>query len=289
MKMLHTIILFTIIMHLVAPAQSDKYAIEAQRRASEKRHEQGKKIAELRTQMNYPFALDFALNHLDVSGAPIVDTTSLVFNQYSDPDDIKLHKHPVQEAIEGFDLFYSFSLYEATSITGRDKFYLLTHSEGTLIWNIYLLNNSESNQMYLDQLEFARYGGSFKLDKLNGCNVILTRYANGSTGHYYVNYAIAAIVDRKFKTLHQILEVELEDSDNGESIRTLRTMKLVDLNRDGFLDIEEMTRKESLFDDDLKKRSSNDDIPRLKVKRFISKNARNFLWNDSLHAFQKKR
>ncbi|MBI1767563.1 MAG: hypothetical protein HYR67_04220 [Bacteroidetes bacterium] len=242
----------------------------------------------LREQLKYKFVLDFLLEYRTEDGKPLADTTEI-----NDPEFISKRegKKLGKDILEQFELGGLFSLYKVKSTTGVQDYYLVVNSETEdptkSALDFSLLGNDTKHWNFFDSFYFHGHGGGFQFDTLNRYNVIKVKRLNSGSPHSSEDEAYLGIVNDKFRVLFSTRRLELFSPERRDPIRTMRNIKFVDLNGDGFLDILEETKVEAVVKDELGKIKQYEEISRVKAKKMISKGVHKYYWNNSSYSFDR--
>lgn len=188
----------------------------------------GKRIAsELRAKLKYKFALDYAMSKLDSTEVGNLNPDDAVVVQSSD-----------SLALEQFDLLYRCTVYRVHDFAGSSEFYLFSrYVVGG--YNELVLFSQDSLHALLDEKLYAREA-SCRFAQLNGGFVISSDYRTWGTGYNAMHTELATIEQRRFKVLYSTYtSIEAGPPWSEPSSKTIGDVRFLDINGDGFLDIQE--------------------------------------------------
>lgn len=241
----------------------------------------------LRSQLRYKFALDALVQRqleLRLYGERVAKDEAI------DPGNFRDLDPPYDSrALEEF-MYYGqiFDLRRMPSMDGRKEYY-------ALIWNnlgpqeITLLVDDTTRPVVLDTFEINATGkNTLVLQRLNNVNILKVSREVLGVGAYRVEEALVGIQEDKFKLLFATMILDAydkgmdENNVTNEFVRTMSTYKLIDLNGDGFLDIQEEVVE------DLIGEPIGDDFRRARVISHISTHENRLIWNPATHAFHRE-
>jgi hypothetical protein len=242
----------------------------------------------LRSEMRYKFALDALVQRkfeLRFFGERLA-------KKYGEDINYFMVEEPPEDTLSLEEFRYygeSFSLRRTLSMDGRKQYFVL-------IWNnigpqeITLLQDDTTHAVVLDTFEINATGeNTLQCQRLNNTNILKISREYFGLGQYRKEEALVGIKNDKFNILFstKILEgydrMLDQDSISNEFVRTMSSYKLVDLNNDGFLDIEETVTEDIIAAE--KEKS----YKQARVLSHVSDVKNRYFWNDNTHAFDKVR
>jgi hypothetical protein len=188
----------------------------------------------VRSALKYKFPLDFVL-HLD-SASEASDSADWGFIRQHYGIHIQNSSDP--NALEQFECYASqYSLYRLSSFTAKARYFVLAESgEDSSSLTFYLFTGDSIHPRYLDKYAVGTQQASFRFDTLNGGDVFRINAKSTGTGLYDRSLILIAI---KRGFLVDIFHCDLRylDATTDTTFRGLGSVKFVDLNKDGYLDI----------------------------------------------------
>jgi hypothetical protein len=223
---------------------------------------QEKELSQLRSQLKYPYFLEFAVKELQEQTEGERWGTDL---------GIEIAPNRDPSVIESFYCYHRlFALQRIRSFDRRTR-YLLLHEVDAGGTALFLFNDSESNPRLLS--EYGLRNGDFALDTLNGGDIIrATMFTTGSdfVGNHLVHLAV--VNDAFLEQFHCYLTDQSFWQDSLTN--TTSQPQFIDLNGDGFLDISVSESRELL------------DSKTLSRVAHLSDRVRTFIWDSKRYLFR---
>jgi hypothetical protein len=242
----------------------------------------------LRNQLRYKFVLDYLVQSQDTANNyETVDTYSKSVRILSAKD---------TSVIEEFLFVQHYRLYHWTSFDNKQQYFLLAElSLGfddihPQLERFLLLSADTSTAIVLDEYDPVRESSLFAIDTLNGGRIIKIEYPTWGTGYFANHFEIRAVIDGKFKKLFEDYSALLSSPPFSKSpTRLLSRFKFIDLNRDGYIDIQEESTSELVSKDwpqNLFKEGAVESVTSLKQ---IQKLSKVFIWDKDASVFVEQR
>ncbi len=229
----------------------------------------------LRSQLKYKFALDFVISH-ELAG----DTSE------PESQEPKILHSGDSLALEEFNCHWDYRVYKFFSFDGRHNYFLLGKYVPSFA-SLYLFTADSTDPTYLDEYNGSLIG-SFQFDTLNGGNIIRTEIYTTGSGFYGHHLFFLAISNDKFiEQFHCYLE-DLS-AYNDTTRRDLGSVKLIDLNGDGYRDIRFESTEDMLDPNQDFNVWDEDELKSAKSLRNLSKSVKKFIWNPRTLVFEESR
>jgi hypothetical protein len=235
-------------------------------------------LVKLRSRLKYKFPVDYLIQPSD--SEKLFDL-ALYGEQVK-----KIHPQDTQ-VLEEFILSSRHQLLRCRSFDNSSNHYLLaTFVPGFHRFDLFSADSDFS--AFLDKIELPREG-IFHFDTLNGGNVIKFEYHTWGSGYFTKHLSIVCIANGGFKYLFQTTLVNLLSQPwTVQDTRTISTIKFVDLNRDGLLDILQVDTVDVVRDvpDNLFNEGA---LETSKSVRIIKTETKRYIWNRETYAFIEQR
>jgi hypothetical protein len=195
-----------------------------------------------------------------------------------EPDDA-IKKTPHDSSI--LEQFYFFGLNSVRLVhdfDGTSKFYLLDqyYPEGAYQFALF---TADSLNTLLERMELSR-DATFLFDTLNGGNIMTMHFRSWGTGYLAEHVQLVTIDQQRFKTLFaDYTSLTAGSPWSVPPTETIDTINYVDLNRDGYLDIQENITVEVSTDSAAYYWDPN------APHRFARKTTRSFIWDKQERTF----
>lgn len=225
-------------------------------------------VEKLRSELRYPFILDFALNHCSADSI--------------DPN--LVYAMPPQSGFsQSFQLNELYSLKPISSFEGdRLYFFLTKHELAIETW--YLLEHDSTRAVLIDTLLFWRIGDVAE-DTLNGGTIFRVEQHTTGTGFYGHHLFIYAVLHDRFRELFHCYLADLSTWRDTVT-RTLGAVSYADINGDGYRDIRYETEEDMLDPTQDINVWNEDELRDAAVLSTLSHSAREFLWNPVTLTFE---
>lgn len=196
------------------------------------------KVLSLRTKAKYKFAYHALMQLLD--SATLYDSID-----YSDFEIRRGSEDPL--ALEEYELWSYYRLYRFPSFDNTSNHYVIGEYLPGFA-GFFLIGSDTSRASIIDRLDISRQG-HFDRDTLNGGNILRIEYRTTGTGYYADHLMFVALVRGRFQTLYNDYAEIFSSYPFSERPTTIKnTLRFVDLNRDGFLDILKTTKEDTFKD-----------------------------------------
>lgn len=214
----------------------------------------------LRSKLKYPFALDYVVSHQDSVDFGRLNPGSLTVIPSTEPF-----------VLEEFDLFQRNTLYRVQDFRGTSQFYLISQNHGDGFYTLSLFS-TDSLPVLLDKKEIGR-SASFEFDTLNRGLVVNLDFRTWGTGYVAEHIEFFTIDEGRFKVLFSTYtSIVAGHPWSIPSSKTIGDVQFVDLNNDGFLDVQNHVTVFTIADSTLE--YWDDDVPNSKFRDLT----RSFIW-----------
>lgn len=227
-----------------------------------------KLLSELRENLRYKFAFDFVTQHHHGEYLPGADTI-----RPSNP-----------RALEAFTCYNHYQLFRCASFDGKNQHFLLQEGSDWPL-TLYLFDTDTVHATLLDKFESSGEA-TFDFDSINGGNILRIEEETTGSGFYGHHLFLYTIFHNKFiEQFHcylSFLNAMLSDT----ARRGTGTVKYIDLNNDGYLDILLETSVDLLDPSENLSGSNNGEPENAKVLRQVSRKVKKFIWNKITLTFE---
>jgi hypothetical protein len=194
-------------------------------------------IDELRGELKYKFALDFIRQRSQFTSMDDLDTLVV-----QDPKSIRRDSSAGPAELESFHCPDAVVVYDWHSHDGLQNYFLVHQYLVGGRGNAYLFTRDSIQPRLLDSSEV---GPELHVEYLNGGLVLRSLFDTHGTGYSAEHLEILTVMDRRFtKLFHEYLEWFDVNNSKDEPRRRIAKVDFVDLDGDGFLDIDVTIRKE---------------------------------------------
>lgn len=192
-------------------------------------------------------------------------------------------------ALESFNYYLPYDLYQVRSFDSEHKFYLLAASYPLYgLEKLFLLDDHERNHELLDTLDFNPLNNC-ELDffQLNGHNMIRLHQSVHGTGYLDKEEALVGIIGKRFHNLFstdllQVNDWEMSPSDTSRDFdRWTGKIRYVDENGDGVLDIEKEVSEDVITMDGVR----GSDFAAGRVIRHLRSWVEIYVWDNKTDTF----
>ena len=232
-----------------------------------------KLVKELRSNMKYRFALDFAL-HQGISYKVADYMYGVDTFPPSNPN-----------VLEEFECYKHYRIYKYSSFDGKNQHFLLQQGFDWPL-TLYLFRGDSIHATLMDKFESSRQA-SFEFDTINGGNIIRVEEQTTGSGFYGHHLFLITINNDKFVEQFHCYLAYLDAMLPDTVRRGLSTLKYINLNSDEYLDILLESSEDMLDPNENPNVWNKGELENAKVLHNLSKTVEKFIWNKANLNFEK--